>query len=316
MPSLASWSRSHARSGPAFGFELGPIRDLTWLLATKATHSPCCRVGWCEKRSGSSRQTASAPTRLTCPAAVSRHTPCVVMANGVGMTRRDGIPRFAKRFADSGIAALAFDFRHLGDSDGEPRQLIDVHRHRADFAAAMEFARSIEGIDCRRVAVWGFSFGEGCACDGDRRPQRGGGDPALSDARRPRVHSRWRCLQHRCPSLRCRATSLCTARDANAAAHRCTPGRRSSSPSRRQRQDSRQLEGEGSLWKNEVRFDPTRPVTHFGLLAGSGRARCPLLVCLGIEDTIVPARPIEGTACHGRRGRTSPILDQPLHRVP
>src|SRR3712207_7992900 len=85
------------------------------------------------------------------------------MANGVSMTRRDGITRFAERFADSGIAALTFDPRHLGDSDGEPRQLIDVDRQRADLAAALRFARSLEGIDPRRIAVWGFSLGGGIA---------------------------------------------------------------------------------------------------------------------------------------------------------
>src|SRR3712207_5759804 len=85
------------------------------------------------------------------------------MANGVSMTRRDGISRFAERFADSGIAALTFDPRHLGDSDGEPRQLIDVDLQRAVLAAALRFARSLEGIDPRRIAVWGFSLGGGIA---------------------------------------------------------------------------------------------------------------------------------------------------------
>jgi uncharacterized protein len=63
-------------------------------------------------------------------------TPCVVMANGFGLTRDDGLPAFAGRFAGEGITALTFDFRRLGGSGGEPRQVIDIDRQRADFGAA------------------------------------------------------------------------------------------------------------------------------------------------------------------------------------
>jgi dienelactone hydrolase len=41
---------------------------------------------------------------------------CVVMGNGITLTRKDGIPDYAQRFADAGFAVLAFDYRHWGDS--------------------------------------------------------------------------------------------------------------------------------------------------------------------------------------------------------
>ncbi len=90
-------------------------------------------------------------------------TPCVVMANGFSLTRDDGLPAFAERFAGVGITALTFDFRHLGGSGGEPRQVIDTNRQQADFGAAVSFARGLEGIDADAVAVWGFSSGGGLA---------------------------------------------------------------------------------------------------------------------------------------------------------
>ncbi|MFI4992153.1 MAG: alpha/beta hydrolase [Solirubrobacterales bacterium] len=90
-------------------------------------------------------------------------TPCVVMANGFSLTREDGMPAFAERFAGAGVTALTFDFRYLGASGGEPRQLIDAGRQHADFRAAVSFARGLEGIDADAVAVWGFSFGGGHA---------------------------------------------------------------------------------------------------------------------------------------------------------
>jgi hypothetical protein len=90
-------------------------------------------------------------------------TPCVVMANGFSLTHDDGLPAFAERFAGVGITAVTFDFRHLGGSGGEPRQVIDINRQKADFAAAVSFARQLEGIDADAVAVWGFSGGGGLA---------------------------------------------------------------------------------------------------------------------------------------------------------
>jgi fermentation-respiration switch protein FrsA (DUF1100 family) len=90
-------------------------------------------------------------------------TPCIVMANGFSLTRDDGLPVFAERFADVGITALTFDFRHLGGSGGEPRQLIDGGRQQADYRAAVSFARGLEGVNRDAVAVWGFSLGGGHA---------------------------------------------------------------------------------------------------------------------------------------------------------
>jgi dipeptidyl aminopeptidase/acylaminoacyl peptidase len=93
--------------------------------------------------------------------ALGEATPCIVTANGFSLTRDDGLPAFAERFAGAGITALTFDFRHLGESGGEPRQLIDGGRQQADFRAAVAFARGLAGVDPDAVAVWGFSFAGG-----------------------------------------------------------------------------------------------------------------------------------------------------------
>jgi dienelactone hydrolase len=56
------------------------------------------------------------------PSGATAPLPCVVMGHGLTLTRRDGIPAYAQRFAANGIAAFAFDYRHWGDSEGEPRR--------------------------------------------------------------------------------------------------------------------------------------------------------------------------------------------------
>jgi pimeloyl-ACP methyl ester carboxylesterase len=89
--------------------------------------------------------------------------PCVVMAHGFSATRADRLPAYAERFADAGFAVLLFDYRHFGDSTGEPRQLLDIGRQQADYRAAIAFARTLPGIDPARIALFGSSFSGGHA---------------------------------------------------------------------------------------------------------------------------------------------------------
>jgi dienelactone hydrolase len=95
------------------------------------------------------------------PAEAAGPMPCVVMASGLSCLREQRLDAFAQRFADAGFAALAFDYRHFGASGGEPRQLVSAGSQRDDWRAAIGFARSLDGIDPRRVALWGFSLGGG-----------------------------------------------------------------------------------------------------------------------------------------------------------
>src|SRR4051812_14046757 len=83
--------------------------------------------------------------------------PLVILGHGLGGTREDGLEPFARRFAEAGFAALVFTYRHFGDSDGSPRQLIDIERQLGDWAAALIYARCLDGIDPERIALWGSS---------------------------------------------------------------------------------------------------------------------------------------------------------------
>ena len=40
------------------------------------------------------------------------------------------------------MAAFVFDYRHLGSSDGEPRQLLDIGRQLEDLHAAVAHVRA------------------------------------------------------------------------------------------------------------------------------------------------------------------------------
>jgi uncharacterized protein len=87
--------------------------------------------------------------------------PCIVMAHGFAGTVDSGLLPFAERYAAAGFDTLAFDYRHFGASGGEPRQLVSVRRQLEDYAAAIAFARGLEGVDPERIVLWGSSFSGG-----------------------------------------------------------------------------------------------------------------------------------------------------------
>jgi dienelactone hydrolase len=85
------------------------------------------------------------------PTATNRPAPCVVLASGLSCVRDQRLDAFAERFAAAGFVALAFDYRHFGDSSGEPRTLMRAGRQRDDWRAAIAYARSLEGVDAERI---------------------------------------------------------------------------------------------------------------------------------------------------------------------
>lgn len=94
------------------------------------------------------------------PTGVER-PPVVVMAHGFAGTRNVRLDAFAERFAQRGMAAFVFDYRHFGDSQGEPRQLLDIPRQLADWRAALNHVRGLDAVDGERLALWGTSFSGG-----------------------------------------------------------------------------------------------------------------------------------------------------------
>jgi pimeloyl-ACP methyl ester carboxylesterase len=87
--------------------------------------------------------------------------PVVVMAPGLGFWRTFALPAVAERFAEAGYAAFTFDFRHHGDSEGEPRGLVTPSKQIDDYEAAIEAMGRAEDVDSNRLVVWGHSLSGG-----------------------------------------------------------------------------------------------------------------------------------------------------------
>jgi alpha-beta hydrolase superfamily lysophospholipase len=88
--------------------------------------------------------------------------PVVVLAHGFAGEKAWRLPAFARAFASEGLAAMTFDYRGFGDSEGEPRHLVDPARHVEDWLAAVETARADDRVG-DDLALWGTSFSGGHA---------------------------------------------------------------------------------------------------------------------------------------------------------
>ena len=84
--------------------------------------------------------------------------PVIVLCHGFAGIREILLPAYAALFAENGFAALVFDYRGFGDSEGErgrlvpPEQVVDIRN-------AITFMESLPQVDPARVGLWGTSFG-------------------------------------------------------------------------------------------------------------------------------------------------------------
>ena len=95
------------------------------------------------------------------PEGATGDVPAVVLAGGWCYVRELVMPYYAEAFAAAGIAALVFDYRNLGVSDGEPRQHLDPTAQIRDYHNALSFLERTDGIDTDRLGAWGISYSGG-----------------------------------------------------------------------------------------------------------------------------------------------------------
>jgi fermentation-respiration switch protein FrsA (DUF1100 family) len=84
--------------------------------------------------------------------------PTIVMAHGITAVKEMGLEGYGAAFAEAGFAALVYDHRNLGASDGQPRQEVDPIQQIRDWRDAITFAETLPETDRERIGVWGSSF--------------------------------------------------------------------------------------------------------------------------------------------------------------
>jgi len=97
--------------------------------------------------------------------------PLVVMAHGWAAVKEMNLDYFAAAICDAGMAALVFDHRGFGASEG-PRGDINPEQQIADYQFGLTAGQSIDGVDRDRIGIWGTSFSGGhVLCVAERDPR-------------------------------------------------------------------------------------------------------------------------------------------------
>ncbi len=84
--------------------------------------------------------------------------PTIVMAHGFSAVKEMYLTSFAEQFVGAGFVVLLFDYRYMGDSEGEPRGQLFPWEQIEDYRNAITFARQQSEVDGDRIGVWGTSY--------------------------------------------------------------------------------------------------------------------------------------------------------------
>ena len=95
---------------------------------------------------------------LFLPERQTKKPPVVVMAHGTSATVYMVADEYAEVFRRAGLAALLYDHRNFGRSEGEPRQEINPWIQCRGYRDAVNFAATLDEIDPDRIALWGDSY--------------------------------------------------------------------------------------------------------------------------------------------------------------
>jgi len=87
--------------------------------------------------------------------------PVVVMAGGWCYVKEIVMPHYADFFVKAGLSALIFNYRRLGNSEGQPRQHVNPYDQIEDYKNAISFVETLQDVDPTRVGIWGISYSGG-----------------------------------------------------------------------------------------------------------------------------------------------------------
>ncbi|MFC4698550.1 alpha/beta hydrolase [Glaciecola siphonariae] len=84
----------------------------------------------------------------------------IILGNGIGGTMDCANKDLAKFFSHHGYNAIAFDYRHFGESDGSPRQLFSIKKQLEDWNSVISYTKkNSKNLNTTKLVLWGTSFG-------------------------------------------------------------------------------------------------------------------------------------------------------------
>ena len=84
--------------------------------------------------------------------------PLVVATHGFAAVKEQSLNEVGEVFSRAGLAALIYDHRCFGESEGLPRGHIDPWVQIHDYRHAISFAETLDVVDRDRIGVWGTSY--------------------------------------------------------------------------------------------------------------------------------------------------------------
>ena len=86
---------------------------------------------------------------------------CIVMAHGLAGVKEMRLDAYADSFAQAGFNVFVFDYRHFGESEGLPRQLLSIPKQHEDWMAAIHYVKTAKKIWDDKIVLWGSSLSGG-----------------------------------------------------------------------------------------------------------------------------------------------------------
>lgn len=102
----------------------------------------------------------------------SKKYPVVVVSHPGGGVKEQTAGLYAKKLADHGLIAIAFDRSYQGESTGEPRQLENPYISTEDVSAVVDYLTTLPYVDQNKIGAMGICAGAGYSANAainDRR---------------------------------------------------------------------------------------------------------------------------------------------------
>ncbi|KAF8950034.1 hypothetical protein BGZ52_003989, partial [Haplosporangium bisporale] len=97
---------------------------------------------------------------LYVPANVKAKSPAIITVHPFGGVKEQTGGVYAEQLSNElGFITLAFDRRHQGSSEGEPRQLEDSYGMIEDIKSAVTYLSTLDQVDPARIGVLGICAG-------------------------------------------------------------------------------------------------------------------------------------------------------------